>query len=432
MIPAEIIEKKRDGKNLKSNEIKWFIDNIVKNKIDTSQLSALLMAIYFQGMNDDEMFSLVDAMVNSGEKFNFGDIENYVADKHSTGGVGDKISFILAPILSSLGVVVPMIAGRGLAFTGGTIDKLESIPNFQTSLSMEAFNKQVKSIGCTIASQSEKICPADKILYSTRDLTGTVPSLPLICSSIMSKKIAEDLDGLVIDLKVGNGTFMKTLKDAKILGSGLKKIGKAFNIDTDIVYTNMNQPLGRYAGLRCEILESIDCLNGNGPNDLMEITLELGSKILIQSKIAKNNQMAIKIMLGSIETGSALNKFRDIISSQGGDIDALIEEGINKNNAIIIKSKDSGFIKSIKTDEIGWALIEIGAGRKKENDKLDYSAGIEFINKVGNKVNKGDAIFRIFGNDTERLNNAKKMLQKTYSLTKTEIRNNKNILLINN
>ena len=428
MIPAEIIEKKRDGKNLKSNEIKWFIDNIVKNKIDTSQLSALLMAIYFQGMNDDEMFSLVDAMVNSGEKFNFGDIENYVADKHSTGGVGDKISFILAPILSSLVVVVPMIAGRCLAFTGGTIDKLESIPNFQTSLSMEAFNKQVKSIGCTIASQSEKICPADKILYSTRDLTGTVPSLPLICSSIMSKKIAEDLDGLVIDLKVGNGTFMKTLKDAKILGSGLKKIGKAFNIDTDIVYTNMNQPLGRYAGLKCEILESIDCLNGNGPNDLMEITLELGSKILIQSKIAKNNQMAIKIMLESIETGSALNKFRDIISSQGGDINALIGEGITKNNAILIKSKDSGFIKSIKTDEIGWALIEIGAGRKKENDKLDYSAGIEFINKVGNKVNKGDAIYRIFGNDTQRLNNAKKMLQKTFSLTKTEIRNNKYII----
>ena len=292
----------------------------------------------------------------------------------------------------------------------------------------EAFKKQVKSIGCTIASQSEKICPADKILYSTRDLTGTVPSLPLICSSIMSKKIAEDLDGLVIDLKVGNGTFMKTLKDAKILGSSLKKIGKAFNIDTDIVYTNMNQPLGRYAGLRCEILESIDCLNGNGPNDLMEITLELGSKILIQSKIAKNNQMAIKIMLESIETKNALNKFRDIISSQDGDIDALIEEGINKNNAIIIKSKDSGFIKSIKTDEIGWALVEIGAGRKKENDKLDYSAGIEFIDKVGNKVNKGDAIYRIFGNDTQRLNNAKKILQKTYSLTKTKILKNKVII----
>ena len=420
MIPAEIIEKKRDGKHLNPNEIRWFIDNTVKNNIDKSQLSALLMAIYFQGMNDDEMFSLVDAMVNSGKKFNFRNIENYVADKHSTGGVGDKISFILAPILSSLGIVVPMIAGRGLAFTGGTIDKLESIPNFHTSLSMDTFHKQIKSIGCTIASQSENICPADKILYATRDLTGTVPSLPLICSSIMSKKIAEDLDGLVIDLKVGSGTFMKTLKEAKILGSGLKKIGKAFNINTEIVYTNMNQPLGKYAGLRCEILESIDCLNGNGPTDLMDITLELGSKILIQSKIANHSQMAIKMMLESIENKSALNKFKDIISSQGGDIDALIGEGITKNNAILIKSKDSGFLKSIKTDEIGWALIEIGAGRKKENDKLDYSAGIEFINKVGDRVNKGDIIFKIFGNDTARLKNAANMVEKTYSLTKIE------------
>ena len=428
MIPAEIIEKKRDGKHLNPKEIKWFIKNIVNNKIDKSQLSALLMAIYFQGMNDDEMFSLVDAMVNSGEKFNFRDKEKYVADKHSTGGVGDKISFILAPILSSLGVVVPMIAGRGLAFTGGTIDKLESIPNFQTSLSMDTFNKQIKSIGCTIASPSEKICPADKILYATRDLTGTVPSLPLICSSIMSKKIAEGLDGLVIDLKVGNGTFMKTLEEAKILGSGLKKIGKAFNINTDIVYTNMDQPLGRYAGLKCEILESIDCLNGNGPDDLMEITLELGSKILIQSKIAKNNQMAKDLILDSIENKSALSKFKEIVSSQGGDIDTLIEGGITKNNAFIIKSKESGFIKSIKTDEIGWALVEIGAGRRRENDKLDHLAGIEFINKVGDRVNKGDAIFRIFGNDTKRLNNARNMIQKTYSLTKTEIRKNKFII----
>tara|TARA_B100000424_G_scaffold2281_1_gene1737 strand:+ start:1617 stop:2906 length:1290 start_codon:yes stop_codon:yes gene_type:complete len=428
MIPAEIIEKKRDGKHLNSNEINWFVDNIVKNKIDRSQLSALLMAIYFQGMNDDEMFSLVDAMVNSGKKFNFRGIKNYVADKHSTGGVGDKISFILAPILSSLGVVVPMIAGRGLAFTGGTIDKLESIPNFHTSLSMDAFNKQIKRVGCTIASQSEKICPADKIIYATRDLTGTVPSLPLICSSIMSKKIAEDLDGLVIDLKVGNGTFMKTLEEAKILGAGLKKIGQAFNINTDIVYTNMNQPLGKYAGLRCEILESIDCLTGNGPSDLMEITLKLGSKILIQSKIAENDQMASNLILESIENKNALNKFKNIISSQGGDVDALINEGLIKNNTMLIRSKQNGFIKSIKTNEIGWALVEIGAGRKKENDKLDYFAGIEFINKIGDEVKKGDAIFRIFGSDIGALNNAKKMLQKTYSLAKTKTPKDKMII----
>ena len=201
-----------------------------------------------------------------------------------------------------------------------------------------------------------------------------------------------------------------------------------FNIDTEIVYTNMNQPLGKYAGLRCEILESINCLNGNGSSDLMEITLELGSKILIQSKIANSNQMAKDIMLDKIENKSALNKFKDIISSQGGDIDSLIEEGIKKNNTIIVRSKNSGFIESMKTDEIGWALVEIGAGRKKRNDKLDYLAGIEFINKIGDKVNKGDAIFRIFGNDTERLNNAKKILQKTYSLTKTKILKNKVII----
>ncbi len=428
MIPAEIIEKKRDGKSLKPNEIKWFIENTINNVIDRSQLSALLMAIYFRGMDDNEMFSMVDAMVSSGEKFNFRGKGNYVADKHSTGGVGDKISFILAPILSSLGIFIPMIAGRGLAFTGGTIDKLDSIPNFQTRLSMKAFTKQVESIGCTIASQSEKICPADKILYSIRDLTGTVPSIPLICSSIMSKKIAEDLDGLVIDLKVGNGTFMKTLEDAKILGSGLKKIGKAFNINTDIVYTNMDQPLGRYAGLRCEILEAVACLVGNGPNDLMEITLELGSKILIQNDITLNTQKATNLMLESIENGSALKKFKEIITSQGGNLDNLLEETI-ADNATIIKSKGSGYIKSIKTDMVGWALVEIGAGRKKDSDKLDYLAGIEFIKKVGSQVNRGDPIFKIFGNDITRLNKAKEILQNTYSLVGKKV--NKKKLIIN-
>ena len=224
MIPSEIIEKKRDGKRLSDKEIKWFIESVIDNKINDAQVSALLMAIFFRGMKDEEMFSLVEVMVNSGEKFNFNHLGYYVADKHSTGGVGDKISFILAPILSSLNIVVPMIAGRGLAFTGGTIDKLESITDFQPNLSLSKFINQINNIRCCIASQSTEICPADKKLYSIRDLTGTIPSLPLICSSIMSKKIAEGLDGLVIDLKVGNGAFMKTLKNAKELAKGLKKL----------------------------------------------------------------------------------------------------------------------------------------------------------------------------------------------------------------
>ena len=421
MIPSEIIEKKRDGKNLSQNEIKWFIEGLVNNRIDNSQLSALLMAIYFRGMSDQEMFALVESMVVSGDKFDFSHLDFYIADKHSTGGVGDKISFILAPILSSMGIVIPMIAGRGLAFTGGTIDKLESIPNVQTLLSLNHFRKQIENIGCCIASQSTEICPADKTLYSIRDLTGTVPSLPLICSSIMSKKIAEGLNGLVIDLKVGNGTFMKTISDAKKLAEGLKKIGKAFNITTDVIYTNMDQPLGKYAGLHCEIIEAIDCLNGKGPEDLMEISYELGSKILLQSRTVEDKKMAIKLMQETINNGTALDKFKEIISTQNGDIKKLASEHVISKNEIIIEAEDGGFISSIETEKIGWALVEIGCGRKVQKDKLDYTAGIEFINKIGDKVNKGDPIFRIFGNDTKLLNKAKRILKKTYTLVKTEV-----------
>ena len=420
MIPAEIIEKKRDGKILDAKEIEWFIENVTTNNIEKSQISALLMAIYFQGMNDEEMFSLVNSMVDSGKKFNFNDSTSYVADKHSTGGVGDKISFILTPILSSLGITIPMIAGRGLAFTGGTIDKFESIPNLRTSLNMDTFIEQVNSIGCCIASQSKEICPADRVLYSIRDLSGTVPSLPLIISSIMSKKIAEGLDGLVIDLKVGSGTFMKTLESAKKLGEGLKKIGENFDIKTDIVYTNMNQPLGKYAGLKCEIFESIDCLNGRGSDDLMNITLELGSRILLQSKLMPDKKTAKDSMKKTIENKIALNKFKEIVALQGGNIDSLEEDNSTKNNAILIETQESGYINSMKTDIIGWALIELGAGRKYKNDKIDYSAGIEFIKKTGDKVNKGDPIFKIFGRDPKRLNTAKKMLKKTYTIKNSE------------
>ena len=281
--------------------------------------------------------------------------------------------------------------------------------------------KQIENIGCCIASQSTEICPADKAIYSIRDLTGTVPSLPLICSSIMSKKIAEGLKGLVIDLKVGNGTFMKTIADAKKLAEGLKKIGEAFNLNTEVIYTNMDQPLGKYAGLHCELIEAIDCLNGKGPEDLMEISYELGSKILLQSRTTSDKKTAKNLMQEAINNGTALNKFKEIISTQNGDIKKLALDHVISKNEIIINAEDDGFISSIETEKIGWALVEIGCGRKVEKDKLDYTAGIEFINKIGDKVNKGDPVFRIFGNNTKRLNNAKIMLKKTYTLVKTEI-----------
>ena len=421
MIPSEIIEKKRDGINLSKKEIKWFIDSLVKNKIDTSQLSALLMSIYFQGMNDDESFALVEAMVESGEKFDFNYLGSYIADKHSTGGVGDKISFILAPILSSLGIIIPMIAGRGLAYTGGTIDKLKSIPNLQTSLSLRNFKKQIETVGCCIVSQSSDICPADKTLYSVRDLTGTVPSLPLICSSIMSKKIAEGLNGLVMDIKVGNGTFMKTIEEAKQLALSLKKIGDAFNINTDIVFTDMNQPLGRYAGLHCEVLEALDCLKGKGSKDLIEVSFQLGAKILIQSKTVKDIQSANRLMLDTINNGNALKKFEEIVNKQNGDVSYLNPKKIIPEYEITVKSNENGFVSSLETEKIGWSLVEIGCGRKAEKDKLDYSAGIEFIKKIGDKVNRGDPIFRIFGSNIKKLNNAKMILEKTYFLTDTKV-----------
>ena len=314
-----------------------------------------------------------------------------------------------------------MIAGRGLAYTGGTIDKLKSIPKLQTSLSLKNFKEQIEDIGCCIASQSSQICPADKTLYRIRDLTGTVPSLPLICSSIMSKKIAEGLNGLVMDIKVGNGTFMKTIEEAKQLALGLKKIGDAFNINTDIVYSDMSQPLGKFAGLHCEVLEAIDCLKGNGPNDLIEVSFRLGAKILMQSNTAKDICSANRLMLDTINNGKALKKFEEIINAQNGDISYLNSKKIIPKHEIAVISNRHGFLSSLETEKIGWSLVEIGCGRKVEKDKLDYSAGIEFIKKIGDKVNKGDTIYRIFGNNLKKLKNAKIILNKTYFLTDADV-----------
>ncbi len=416
MIPSIIIEKKRDGKILSDKEIKWFIKSHMKNEIDDCQMSALLMAIYIHGMIDDELFSLVDVMVNSGARCDFSHLNSYVADKHSTGGIGDKISLILLPILSSLGFIIPMIAGRGLAFTGGTIDKLNSIYNFKTELSLNEFIKNINKTNCAIISQSKEICPADKKLYAIRDITGTIPSLPLICSSIMSKKIAEGLDGLVLDIKVGNGAFMKKISQAKTLANSLIKIGENFDIQTEVSFTNMDQPLGNYAGLHCEIIETIDFLKGNFQTDLMEVTLELGIKILRMSNFADDYSSAKKIIINNITSGKALKKFTELISSQGGDINHITSNKLNPKNEILIKSNKNGYLSAFNTEQIGWSLVEIGCGKKSKNDKLDYSAGIEFVKKIGQKIKKGDIIYRIFGKSREKLIVAQLMLIKSFSI----------------
>ena len=420
MIPAELIEKKRDGIELATHEIDWFINNVMNKKIDDCQLSALLMSIYFNGMTDNETKSLVDSMVKSGKKFNFKHLERYVADKHSTGGIGDKVSFILAPLLSSFDIIVPMIAGRGLAYTGGTIDKLESINNFKTQKDFDSFNRQIDKIGCGIISQSSEICPADKKLYSIRDLTGTIPSFPLICSSIMSKKIAEGLDGLVIDVKVGNGAFMKTINEAKKLGVELKKIGDSFNIEVSITYSNMSQPLGKYAGLKCEIIEAVDCLKGTGPDDLTQLSIDLCANILIQSGMSTNKSEAKTLLLKNIENGKALEKFEKMIIAQGGDLNDIYSKNNFAKNHIAIKSKETGYIKSINTEKIGWALVEMGCGKKVISDTLDHSAGIKTNYKVGDKIFEGDTFYELFGFNEKKLKNAKKMLAKTFIISEQE------------
>lgn len=418
MIPSEIIKNKRDGKAIPKEQLHQFISGYVKGDIPEYQMSSLLMSIFFNGMSDEEIFALVDIMLNSGEQMDFSNYTNYVADKHSTGGVGDKVSIILGPLLAAAGIAIPMLSGRSLGHTGGTLDKLETIPGFRVDLSLEEFRKEVDTIGISMIGQTDTICPADKKMYALRDVTGTVESIPLICGSIMSKKIAEGIQGLVLDVKTGNGAFMKNIDQAHDLGTMLQRIGKAFNVNTDAVYTSMEQPLGRYAGLWCEVKESIDCLLGKGPSDTMEVTYTLGAKIILQTELAKNVTEAFDIQKELIANGSAYQKFIEMIEYQGGkavDIENYNELHLSKYQEEII-AKEDGFIGEMDTYRIGLATVELGCGRKKTTDKVDPTAGIEFLKKIGDAVVKGDVVYKLANNDQSKLQSAKELLNNSYSI----------------
>ena len=415
MIPADIIAKKRNGDELKIIDLSNFIKGYLSNKITDAQMSALLMAIYFNGMTDKELFTLVEEMIISGTILDFDKNTSYVADKHSTGGIGDKTSIILAPIIAALGIKVPMIAGKGLEYTGGTIDKLNSIPGMNTSPPIDVFKNWVNNLGCAIISQSDTICPADNKIYQLRNQTATVPSIPIICSSIMSKKIAEGISGLVIDIKVGNGAFMKTKEQALQLSNLMKKIAIQFDLNLNVIFSNMDQPLGRYAGLSCEIKEAIQCLKGKGPKDLMQVTNTLSSKLLIQSGKAENQKEATKIFDEIIQSGKGLKMFENMIRSQGGNLDFL-ENHVKCKFERIIYSSQNGLMNYMNTEKIGWSLVELGCGYKTPNDILDYSAGIEFLAKNGERVNKGQPIYRVFNNNLQKLNNSIDLLINTYTI----------------
>ena len=412
MIPSDIIAKKRNGEELKSRDISWFLREYLKSNITDAQMSAFLMAIYFNGMSDIELLTLVNGMLNSGNIIEFEKSELYIADKHSTGGIGDKTSLILAPIMAAAGLRIPMIAGRSLEYTGGTIDKLESIPGINISPTLNQFKSWVNNIGCAIISQSKEICPADNKIYALRNQTATVPSIPIIASSIMSKKIAEGISGLVMDIKIGNGAFMKTKNQAFELSKLIRKIAESYEINIDIIYSNMNQPLGKYAGLGCEIKEAIDCLKGNGPQDLMTNTFELCSCLLLQSGKAENKEKSKLIFDSIIESGKGYELFQKMVSSQNGQLDQL-EKNILPEFEKIVRYNKSGTINHMNTEKIGWALIELGCGYKKGKDYIDYTAGIEFFVKPGDEIKEGEPIYRLFNSDMNRLNTSLAILTNT-------------------
>ena len=416
----KITNKKLEGDPLTDNELEFVIKSYVDNAIDDSSMGKFLKSIHLKGMEIDEIVSLTKIMIDSGETIDFSNLESYVADKHSTGGVGDKVSIILGPVLAALGIAVPMLAGRSLGHTGGTIDKLETIPGFRTDLSIADFKKNVERSGLCIMSQTNTICPADKKIYALRDVTGTIDSNPLICGSIMSKKIAEGIDGLVLDIKIGNGAFMRTLAKGKQLGNLLKYVGEKFNVTTNVVYSNMDQPLGKTAGMWCEINESIQALKGNGAIDLMDVVFELGNKLIIDSGLTNTRSKATEMQIQCIDSGNAYDKFEEMVFNQGGYIGKTSELNEPLFSKKVISEKN-GFIKSFDTTALGWAAVQMGCGRINKNDNLDNTAGIAFNVKVGDQVNKGDSIMQCFGSDENKLDQAYSQLKETFQIAEEKV-----------
>lgn len=409
---VDIIEKKRDGQELTTAEINFFIEGYTKGEIPDYQASALAMAIYFQDMNDRERADLTRAMVESGDTIDLSAIDGVKVDKHSTGGVGDTTTLVLASLVASLGVPVAKMSGRGLGHTGGTIDKLESIAGFHVELTREQFIDLVNRDKVAVIGQSGNLTPADKKLYALRDVTGTVNSIPLIASSIMSKKIAAGADAIVLDVKTGDGAFMKTQKDAEELAHAMVRIGNHVGRKTIAIISDMSQPLGFAIGNALEVKEAIETLQGKGPKDLTELVLTLGSQMVILAGKAKTSEEAKEMLLDAIHSGKALAKFKEFLANQGGD--ASIVDDLTKlpqaKYKIELPAKQSGYISKMVADEIGVASMILGAGRATKEDVIDLAVGLVLHKKVGDKVEEGESILTIYSNRE----NVKDVKQKLY------------------
>lgn len=426
----EVIAKKRDGKELNKEDIHYFVSKYTDGTITDYQASALIMAIYINGMNEEEITTLTLEMAHSGDILDLSEISKNVIDKHSTGGVGDKITLVLTPIIASLGIPVAKMSGRGLGFTGGTIDKLESIPGYKTDISINEFIENVKKIGISLIGQTANLAPADKKLYALRDSINCVESMPLIASSIMSKKIAAGANKIVLDITVGSGAFMKNKEDAIKISNMMKNIGKLANREIVCVLTNMNEPVGYAIGNTLEIIETIKCLKGNIPEDIKEITTTIGSHIIKLSGKNDNLEQNKKMILENIENGKAYNKFLELVQNQGGDIEYIKDpQKFEKAKYImpVISDKD-GYVQEINAEEIGNISVMLGAGRIKKEDNIDKSVGIILNKKVSDKVQKGDVIAYTYANNEQKGQEAVEKIKNTYKISEMKKEKEKIIL----
>jgi pyrimidine-nucleoside phosphorylase len=412
MNPVAIISKKRDGGTLSTDEISEFMGGFVRGEVPEYQMSALAMAIFFRGMDPTETAALVDVMLRSGATLQWPAGFGTMVDKHSTGGIGDKTSLVIAPLLACCGLKVPMISGRGLGATGGTLDKLESIPGFRTNLNESEIRQVVDKVGCVITGATADLVPADKKLYALRDVSGTVPSIPLICASIMSKKMAEGLNALILDVKWGSGAFMRKQEDARTLAQAMVATGERMNVRTTALLTDMNQPHGRMAGNAVEVDESVATLEGHGPNDLLGLCIALSAELLVSTGLEKSPTAAGNRLLELIRSGAALEKFREMVAAQGGNLDAKRPIA----PASDVTATKAGYVASMNVEQLGFAIIELGGGRQKLGDKLDFSTGLEMLVRLGDKVEKDQPLVRLFA-PPAKADTAKKMVTAAITIS---------------
>ena len=419
----DIILKKRNGEALSDEEIAFFVKGYTDGTIPDYQASALLMAIYFQGMTEHETAALTMEMAHSGDMLDLSAIKGKKADKHSTGGVGDKTSLVLTPLAASIGIPVAKMSGRGLGHTGGTIDKLESFPGFTTGISEEQFINNVNTIGIAIAGQTKNMAPADKKLYALRDVTGTVDSIPLIASSIMSKKLAAGADVIVLDVKTGSGAFMKTEEDSIKLAEEMVKIGNNVGRKTLAVISDMDEPLGYAVGNAIEVKEAIDTLNGHGPADLLELCLTIGSLMAVGTGKAESIETARQMLLEKLNDGSALKKFAEFVEAQGGDSAPVFNTDLLPQASIVreVAAPVDGYVSHIESDRVGISAMKLGGGRETKESEIDLSVGILINKKVGDSVKKGEKIATLYANDNAKLEAAVSELEQAYSYSQTPV-----------